>query len=126
MSNAEMALDFVADGTVVGLGTGRAATAFLHALAQRVRGGLRVRGVSTSLASAKLAGELGITLTSLDEVDTIDVDVDGADEVDPKGDLIKGYGGALVREKIVASVARRLVILVGAQKLVPALGTRGI
>src|SRR4051794_28914216 len=126
MTNADKALDYVADGMVVGLGTGRAATAFLHALAGRVHGGLRVRGVPTSLASARLAGELGIPLTSLDDVEALDVAVDGADEVDPRGNLVKGYGGALVREKIVAAAARRLVVLVGPEKLVPRLGSRGI
>jgi ribose 5-phosphate isomerase A len=94
---AERALDFVPQGGVIGLGTGHAATAFIHALAERVHGGLRVRGVPTSQASAELARELGIPLTSLDEVDALDVDVDGADEVDPSCNLIKGYGGALVR-----------------------------
>jgi ribose 5-phosphate isomerase A len=122
---AERALEFVPDGGVVGLGTGHAAAAFLHALGERVRAGLRVRGVPTSQASADLARQLGIPLTTLDEVDALDVDVDGADEVDPRGDLIKGYGGAMVREKIVAASARRLVILVGPEKLVPVLGSHG-
>src|SRR5262249_61835124 len=70
--------------------------------------------------------QLGIPLTTFDEIETIDVDVDGADEVDPHCDLIKGYGGALVREKIVAAASRRLIILVGPEKLVPVLGSRGI
>jgi ribose 5-phosphate isomerase A len=122
---AQRALHYIADGSIVGLGTGRAATAFLHALGERVRRGLRVRGVPTSRASAELADELGIPLTTLAEVERIDVDVDGADEVDPHLNLIKGYGGALVREKIVAAASRRLVILVGPEKLVPQLGTRG-
>jgi ribose 5-phosphate isomerase A len=85
-----------------------------------------MRGVPTSQASADLARQLGIPLTTLDEIDTLDVDVDGADEVDPHGNLIKGYGGALVREKIVAAASRRLVIVVGPEKLVPVLGSRGI
>jgi ribose 5-phosphate isomerase A len=126
MTSAERALDHIADGAVVGLGTGRAATAFVHALGERVRGGLRVRGVPTSIASARLATELGIPLTSLDEVATVDVAVDGADEVDPKGDLIKGLGGALVREKIVAAAARVFIVLVGPEKLVPVLGSHGV
>jgi ribose 5-phosphate isomerase A len=123
---ADRALEFIPDGAVVGLGTGRAATAFLHALGERVRAGLRVRGIPTSRASEDLAGQLGIPLTTFDDIETIDVDVDGADEVDPRCDLIKGYGGALVREKIVAAASRRLIILVGPEKLVPVLGTRGI
>lgn len=118
-------LRLVASGQVVGLGTGRAATAFVRALGQRVAGGLDVRGVATSEATAALARQLGIKLVTLDDVDLVDVAVDGADEVDPRGDLIKGYGGALVREKVVASVARRFVVLVGAEKLVPVLGSRG-
>jgi len=122
---AERAVEMVQDGNVVGLGTGHAATAFLHVLGQRVRAGLRVRGVPTSQASADLARQLGIPLTTLEEADAIDIDVDGADEVDPGCNLIKGYGGALVREKIVAAAARRLVIVVGPEKLVPMLGARG-
>jgi ribose 5-phosphate isomerase A len=122
---AERALEFVPDGGVIGLGTGHAATAFIHALGQRVLTGLRVRGVPTSQASADLARRYSIPLTTLDEVDALDVDVDGADEVDPACNLIKGYGGALVREKIVAASARRLVILVGSEKLVPVLGAHG-
>jgi ribose 5-phosphate isomerase A len=123
---ARRALDFVPDGSVVGLGTGHAATAFLYALAEQVRAGLRVRGVPTSVASGNLARQLGIELTTLDDVAAIDVDVDGADEVDAHCNLIKGYGGALTREKIVAAASRRLVILVGPEKLVDQLGSHGI
>jgi ribose 5-phosphate isomerase A len=123
---ATRAADMVQDGSVLGLGTGRAATAFLHILAQRIQAGLRVRGVPTSEASADLALELGIPLSGLEDTEVLDLDVDGADEVDPQGNLIKGYGGALLREKIVAMASRRLVILVGAEKLVPVLGSRGI
>lgn len=123
---AQRALQLITAGSVVGLGTGHAATAFIEALGKKVCGGFRVRGVPTSQTSSELAENLGIELISLDEVDQIDVDVDGADEVDPDGNLIKGYGGALVREKIVAAASRRLVILVGAEKLVPQLGSHGI
>jgi len=123
---SELAVDLIAADSVVGLGTGRAATAFIHALGARVRAGLPVRGIPTSDASAALAAQLGIPLVTFDDVDAIDVCVDGADEVDPAGDLIKGYGGALLREKIVAAFSRKLVILVGSEKLVPALGARGI
>lgn len=122
---AQRALEFVPEGSSIGLGTGRAATAFIQALAEKVRAGFRVRGVPTSEASAQLATKLGIPLTTLDECPVLDVDVDGADEVDPAGNLIKGYGGALVREKIVAAAARRLVILVGSEKVVSRLGSRG-
>jgi ribose 5-phosphate isomerase A len=126
MPLAERALERIADGAVVGLGTGRAATAFIHALGHRVRAGLRIRGVPTSEATADLARQLGIPLATLDEVDALDVAVDGADEVDPQRNLIKGLGGALVREKIVAVSAKQLVILVGAEKLVPVLGSHGV
>jgi ribose 5-phosphate isomerase A len=84
-----------------------------------------VRGVPTSQASAVMAHKLGIPLVTLDEVEAIDVDIDGADEVDVELNLIKGYGGALVREKIIAAASRRVVILVGEEKLVPVLGSRG-
>ncbi len=121
----ERAVGLIPDNAIVGLGTGHAAGAFLHALAERVRGGLRIRGVPTSLESADLARALGIPLVTLDDVERIDIDVDGADEVDPHGNLIKGYGGALLREKIIAAASRRVVILVGREKLVPVLGSRG-
>src|SRR5574337_1672030 len=125
-SMENIALEFIKDGDVIGLGTGRAATAFVRALGAVVKAGLRVTAVSTSQVTAALAAQLGIPLTTLDEVSSIDVTFDGADEVDPRLDLIKGYGGALVREKIVAASSRRLIILVGAEKLVPVLGSRGI
>ncbi len=123
---AARALEFIPDGAVVGLGSGKASTEFIHSLADRVRGGLKIRGVPTSRDSEKLALQLGILLTTLDDVEAIDWAVDGADEVDPTGNLIKGYGGALVREKIVAASARRFLILVGPEKLVPVLGSHGI
>ena len=122
---AERALAMVPEGGALGLGTGHAAAAFLEALAGKVRGGFRVRGVPTSRESAALAEKLGIPLVSLDDCPTLDVDFDGADEVDPHNDLIKGYGGALVRERIVAAASQRLVILVGDEKLVARLGSRG-
>jgi len=123
---AQRALELIPAGSVVGLGTGRAATAFIHALGDRVRTGFKVRGIPTSDASENLAKQLSIPLVTFDDVEAIDVCVDGADEVDPAGDLIKGYGGALLREKVVAGFSRKLVILVGVEKIVPALGTRGI
>jgi ribose 5-phosphate isomerase A len=123
---AARALEFVSDGAVVCLGTGRAATVFVHALGARVQQGLRVKGVPTSQATAAVARRLGIALVGLGDVDIIDVTVDGADEVDPQLNLIKGYGGAMVGEKIVAAASRTEVILVGHEKLVPVLGQRGI
>ena len=125
MSIAERALEFVNDGDVVGLGTGRAATAFVRALGAKVQAGLRVRGIPTSQVTTDLARELSIPFTTFDAVDTINVAVDGADEVDPDLHLIKGYGGALVREKIVAAAAQKFIVLVGTEKLVSTLGERG-
>jgi len=106
----------------VGLGSGRAAEAFVRALAAERR--LEVLGVPTSRATAALATSLGLAVSDR-LVDSIDITVDGADEVDPRIDLIKGYGGALTRERIVAAASRRQVILVTPEKLVPRLGTRG-
>ena len=125
MTLEEYALAEIRPGQVVGLGTGRAATRFVRALGARVAQGLAVRGVATSEATASLARAQGIPLVTLEEVTGLDVAVDGADEVDPKGGLIKGYGGALLREKVIATSAARAVILVGAEKCVPVLGTRG-
>lgn len=118
---AHYALRFVKPGYTIGLGTGRAASAFIRALGASA---IRVRGVPTSLASEELARECGIELTTLGEARRIDVDLDGADEVDPRLNLIKGYGGALVREKVVAMASRRFIVLIGAEKLVPHLGVR--
>lgn len=120
------ALALVPDGAALGLGSGRAARAFIEALGVRVRAGFKVRGVPTSQSTADLATRVGIPLITLDEVEQLDLTVDGADEVDPRLNLIKGLGGALVREKIVAAASRRLVILVGAEKLVPQLGSHGV
>jgi ribose 5-phosphate isomerase A len=120
------ALDLVADGMRIGLGTGRAAAAFLDLLADRVRSGIRVVGVPTSEATAARARSLGIPLGALDDDDgELALTVDGADEVAPNLDLVKGFGGALVRERIVAAASRRQVILVGHDKLVDRLGKRG-
>src|SRR5438270_847610 len=117
------ALAEVKPGHVVGLGTGQAATAFIHALGKAVQEGLRVTAVPTSEASAALARNLGVPLVN--EPVTLDVAVDGADEVDPQLDLVKGFGGALVREKVVAAAAHRFIVLVGEEKLVKTLGARG-
>ena len=125
MTAAERALALIEDGSAIGLGTGRAATLFVRALGERVRQGLRVRGVPTSDATADLARELGIPLTTLEEIDELAIAFDGADEVAPDLGLIKGYGGALVREKIVAASSRRFVVLVGPGKEVSTLGERG-
>ncbi len=120
------ALELVPDGSRIGLGTGHAAEAFLRALAERVRKGFRVRGVPTSEATAALAKSLGVPLDSLSD-EPLAVTIDGADEVERSTlNLIKGRGGALVRERIVAAAARRQVILVTEEKLVDRLGEHGL
>lgn len=119
---ARASLRFVKDGQVVGLGTGSTAAYFIRLLAEEVKRGLRVRGIPTSDRSRELAENLGIPLTTLDECQEIAVTVDGADEVDPQLRLIKGGGGAMLREKIVASATKQLVIVADASKRVPMLG----
>lgn len=109
-------------GMVVGLGTGRAAAGFVRVLGERVRDGLEIRGIPTSQATERLARSLGIPLVGFEEVGGVDLAVDGADEVDPDGNLIKGHGGALVRERVVAAASARFVVLVGPEKLSPRLG----
>jgi ribose 5-phosphate isomerase A len=121
---AARALDLVGDGMRVGLGSGRTASVFVRLLGARVRDGLRVTAVPASGAIETLARAEGIALTRLSEDELLDLTVDGADEVAPNLDLIKGHGGALVRERIVAGASRRQVILVGADKLVRSLGER--
>lgn len=125
MTIYERALEFLSDGDVIGVGSGRASAAFTKLLGERVHGGLRIRGVPTSQASAALMQQVGVPIASLDETPELAVDVDGADEVDPHFNLIKGYGRALVREKVVAACAKKLIILVGPNKIVPILGSRG-
>jgi ribose 5-phosphate isomerase A len=119
---ARASLRFVKDGNVVGLGTGSTAKYFIQLLGEQVKGGLRIRGIPSSDRSREQAASLGIPLTTLDECQQIDVTVDGADEVDPQLRLIKGGGGALLREKIVASATRQYVIIADASKQVPVLG----
>lgn len=123
---AEAALAFVKSGMVVGLGTGSTADFFLIALAEALKcGQLRdIHGVPTSRPSEWRAQQLGIPLTTLVAHPTVDITVDGADEVDPKLDLIKGAGGALLREKIVAQHTKRLVIIADASKRVKVLGSQ--
>lgn len=122
---AEASLAYVKDGMVLGLGTGSTARHVLEGLARRIQDeGLLVSGVPTSLATAEAAKLLGIPLTSLEEHPALDLAIDGADEVDPRLDLIKGLGGALFREKIVAGAAKKFIVVVDDSKLVPRLGTR--
>jgi len=119
---ARASLRFVKDGHVVGLGTGSTAAYFIKLLGEEVKNGLRVRGIPTSIRSRELALSLGIPLVTLDDCQEIDVTVDGADEVDPQLRLIKGGGGALLREKIVASATRQMIVVADASKQVQRLG----
>lgn len=122
---AAQALDLIPEGARVGLGTGRAASVFIRLLGARVRAGFRISGVATSRAAADEARAAGVPLAASGIDGGLDITVDGADEVAPNLDLIKGWGGALVRERIVAAASARQVIVVGAEKLVHALGERG-
>lgn len=117
----------VKPGTVVGLGTGASASAFVRALGRRVADGLEVIGIPTSIETANLATSLGIRLTTLEDThraDRIDLCIDGADEIDPALNVIKGRGGALLYEKLVARRADRYIIIASEEKLVDQLGTR--
>ena len=119
-----LAANMVRDHDRVGLGSGRAALAFVRALGRRVQDEkLQVVGVATSLLTEQVARECGVPLASLEVTEALDLAVDGADEVDPLLNLTKGGGGNLTREKVVASIAKRLVILVGEEKIVEHLGT---
>lgn len=118
---AAAAVELVGDGMLLGLGTGSTAAIFIGLLAERVKAGLRVTAIATSRRSQEQAAALGIPV--LDEIDgPVDLAVDGADEIDPELNLLKGRGGALVREKLVAVAARRFVVVADESKLVPRLG----
>jgi len=119
---AARALTEVRDGMKLGLGTGSTAKHFVELLGERVRAGLNVVGVPTSEATRADALRCGIALTTLDEIDRLDLTIDGADEVDAALDLIKGGGGALLREKIVAAASDRMIVIADESKWVEALG----
>jgi ribose 5-phosphate isomerase A len=124
---ATAAVAEIADGMVIGLGTGSTAAFVVEALAARVAGGLRVAGIPTSERTAALARRLGVTLTSFAEHRTLDLVIDGADEVELGSlNLVKGLGGALLREKIVAAASRRMIVVVDETKLVTRLGATPI
>ena len=119
---AQAALDYVKDGMVIGLGTGSTSAHFVRQLGERVRQGLRVKGVPTSEATRNLAEQVGVPLLEISQITSLDLDVDGADEVDPAFRLIKGGGGALLREKIVAASSRMMVVIADSSKTVETLG----
>jgi ribose 5-phosphate isomerase A len=119
---ARAAAELVESGSIVGLGSGSTATYAIRFLGQRVREGLKIVGIPTSQKTKQLAEQLGIPLSTLDEHPQIDIDIDGADEIDPQLNLIKGGGGALLREKIVASASRRFVAVGDSSKQVAHLG----
>ena len=112
----------VNDGDIVGLGSGSTAECAIRLLGERLKSGLRIRGIPTSVRSKELAASLGIPLTTLDDYQQIDVTIDGADEFDPELRLIKGGGGALLREKIIASASKKVVIVADSSKQVQVLG----
>ena len=119
---AEYAVDYVEDGMIVGLGTGSTVAFMLNKLSQRVKTGLNIKAISTSAATTKLATTLGIKISKLDEINEIDLTIDGADEVDENLNGIKGGGGALLYEKIVASISKKNIWIVDSTKLVKTLG----
>ena len=120
--SAEHAVEMVRDGNIVGLGTGSTAKFAIEGLGRLIRGGLAIKGVPTSVATQRLAREQGIPLIELNDIDQIDITIDGADEIDSAFDMIKGGGGALTREKLVALSSTKRVILVDESKLVLKLG----
>jgi ribose 5-phosphate isomerase A len=118
----EKAAEFVKDGMIVGLGTGSTVFYTLQKLGQLVKEGLSIQGIPTSVQTEKLAKEFGIPLANFEEMEQIDVAIDGADEVDPNLNLTKGGGGALLREKIIAHAAKQFIVVADSSKLVEKLG----
>lgn len=119
---AQAALDYVEDGMRLGIGTGSTAEEFVRLLAEKVAAGFRIEGVPTSERTARLCLELGVPLKSLEELPQLDLTIDGADEVDGRLRLIKGGGGALLREKIVACASERMIVIADESKVVETLG----
>lgn len=119
---ARTALSHVEDGMRLGIGTGSTAEEFVRLLAERMAQGLRIVGVPTSERTAALCRELGVPLTTLDEMPELDLTIDGADEVDGDLSLVKGGGGALLREKIVAAASARMIVIADETKMVETLG----
>lgn len=119
---ARAALDYVEEGMKLGIGTGSTAEEFVKLLAERVAGGLNIIGVPTSERTAKLCVELGVPLSTLEDTPMLDLTIDGADEVDANLGLIKGGGGALLREKIVAFASSKMIVIADGSKVVETLG----
>ncbi|GAB1581809.1 ribose-5-phosphate isomerase RpiA [Phyllobacterium phragmitis] len=119
---AAVALTHVHDGMRLGIGSGSTAEEFVRLLAEKVAGGLQIIGVPTSERTAKLCRELGVPLTTLDEMPELDLAIDGTDEVDSALSLIKGGGGALLREKIVAAASQKMIVIADETKVVETLG----
>jgi ribose 5-phosphate isomerase A len=119
---AAKALDYIADGMTLGLGSGTTAEVFLDLLAPRIKGGLKLTCVPTSERTAAYARKLGITMAGLDDLAPLDLTIDGADEADRGLNLIKGGGGMLLREKIVAASSRKMLVIADETKLVAQLG----
>ncbi|WP_421850875.1 ribose-5-phosphate isomerase RpiA [Oricola sp.] len=122
LAAAQVALGHVEHGMKLGIGTGSTAEAFIGLLAEKVGQGFQVTGVPTSERTARLCLDLGIPLATLDEAPRLDLTIDGADEIDPGLNLIKGGGGALLREKIVAHASKQFVVIADESKLVASLG----
>lgn len=118
----EAAAELIQSGMLIGLGTGSTVAFFIRRLASRLQNGLKISAVASSLQSGKLAASLGIPLVDDKEVSHLDITVDGADEIDPKKQMIKGGGGALLREKIIASMSREMIVIVDQAKCVDSLG----
>lgn len=119
---AKIAVDFIKDGMIVGLGTGSTVNYALKEIAERIKKGLKIKAVSSSKATTIISKKLGIPLISIDEIDTIDLTIDGADEVDEDFNGIKGGGGALLLEKIIASISNENIWIVSSNKLVKKIG----
>ncbi|MET3590220.1 ribose 5-phosphate isomerase A [Bartonella silvatica] len=119
---AVKALEFVEDGMYLGIGTGSTVNEFIHLLSERVAAGLRVIGVSTSRYSEQLCRQLGVPVTTLEQISELDLTIDGADEIGPNMTLIKGGGGALLHEKIVAAASRSMFVIADETKMVKSLG----
>lgn len=119
---AKKAVEFIKSGMIVGLGSGSTARAFIECLIERCKKGLRIQAIASSRASSSIAAKGGIEVLDINSVPRIDITVDGADEVDPKARMIKGGGGAHVREKILACASDRMIVIVDESKIVERLG----